>query len=184
MTFEQLIESGRFAVRSLLKVQFGEGTYGFWNGTFDLDWNGLTYRPNQLISVEEPGAGMGMAASGFTVSLPERADFGVTPDILAQIEAMDYKGRPVTVYDAYFDPDTRALVHVEPMIAGYADTIDHVQSAGLRRLVGRAETTALDNHRDGYRSASHEDQQLVSPGDRGFEHASRVKSEHFDIKFD
>ena len=43
---------------------------------------------------------------------------------------------------------------------------------------------AIANHRDGYRTASHEDQQLVSPGDMFFEFASKVKHEEFDIKFD
>jgi hypothetical protein len=89
----------------------------------------------------------------------------------------------VLVREAYFDPDTRELLHVEDLTDGYIDFIDHVGEGGERRLDAQIVTSALDDHRDGYRSASNEDQQLVSAGDRGFEYASKVKTESFDIKF-
>ncbi len=186
MTFptrlQQVLGEGRAVIRSLLKIETGTGTYGFWNGNANLDWNGLTYWPSTLISVSEPVYGIGTAASTFTVELVAKRDSGLTPDKLLLIENEDYKGRPVTVYDAYFDPDTRALLHVEPMTYGYCDTVDHVTEGGETKLVGNIVDGRLDNHRDGYRSASHEDQQLVSPGDMFFEFASRVRSEYFDIK--
>lgn len=178
---EAMIDEGRFAVRGLAKFEFGTGTYGVWNGTGDLIHEGVTYRQNSLITIEDIGLSMGTAAVPLIIELPESADFGLTPDRLAEIEEEDYKGGPVTIYDAYFNPDTRVLVHVEPLYAGYIDTIDHVVEGGQMKLVGRVETLALDNHRDGYRSASHADQQLVSAGDMFFEHASRVKTEIFEI---
>lgn len=181
---EAMFEDGRFAVRGLVRFQFGTGTYGVWNGTGDLVYAGLTYRPNALISVSEIPIGMGMQAVPLTIEMPESADWGVTPDRLATIEDEDYKGRPVTIYDAYFHPDTRELVHVEPLYAGYVDYIDHVVQDGVMKLVGHVETGALDNHRDGYRTASHADQQLVSPGDMFFEHASRVNVETFEVTLD
>lgn len=181
---EALIDAGRFAVRGLIKFQFGDGTFGVWNGTGDLVWDDVTYRPNSIISIDDIALQMGTAAAPLTITLPESADFGITPDMLASIEEHDYKGRPVTIYDAYFDPDTRALVHVEPLYAGYLDYIDHVRDGDGVKLVGHVETMALDNHRDGYRSASHADQQLISPGDMFFEHAARVQFETFKIKLD
>jgi hypothetical protein len=179
---EELLEEGRLVVRGLVKFEFGGGAYGLWNGNYNLVWEGLTYVPNQLIGVEEPAASTGMAASEFKIVMPEASDFGVTPDVLAEIENEDYKGRPVTVYEAYFDPDTRALLHVEPLHFGYADTIDHVTESGQFKLVGNIISGAIDNHRDGYRTASHEDQQLVSPGDLGFKNAGQVQTEYFDIE--
>jgi hypothetical protein len=179
---EQLLEEGRIAIRGMVKFQLGTGTYGFWTGNYDLPWDGIVYRPNQLISIEDRSFGVGLEGSGFKIELPAKADFGVTPDLLLQIEQLDYKNRPVTVYEAYFDPDTRQLLHVEAIDYGYIDIIDHVNEDGQLKLVGKVMTGAIDNHRDGYRSASHEDQQLVSPGDMGFEHAGRVKTEDFDIE--
>lgn len=43
---------------------------------------------------------------------------------------------------------------------------------------------AIADQRDGYRTASHEDQQLVSPADRFFQYAGTVRHEYFDITFD
>lgn len=183
---EDLIEAGRLAVRGLIRFDLGTGTYGVWNGTGPLTYEdfagaGVTYQPNALISVSDIPLGMGTAAIPLTIEMPESADWGLTPDRLAEIESEDYKGRPVTIYDAYFDPDTRELLHVEPLYRGYVDTIDHLVEDGVMKLVGHIETAALDNHRDGYRSASNADQQLVSAGDRFFEHAATVRSETFTI---
>lgn len=178
------LDAGRFAVRGLVKFEFGTGTYGFWNGTGTLEWNGLSYRPNALIAIKDPPVRMGMEAVPLTIELPASADFGVTPDMLAQIENEAYKNRPVTIYDAHFEPDTRNLMHVEPLYAGYIDYIEHVRRRGTVKLVGHIETTALDNHRDGYRSASNADQQLVSEGDRFFEHAAKTQTETFEITLD
>lgn len=187
MTFptrlQEVLDEGRAVIRSLIKIECGTGTCGFWNGNADLSWSGLTYWPSTLISVSEPVYGVGSAAANFAVELVAKRDFGLEPDKLLLIENEDYKGRPVTVYDAYFDPDDRgALLHVEPMLFGYCDTVDHSTERGEAKLVANIIDGRLDNHRDGYRSASHEDQQLVAPGDKFFEFASRVRSEYFDIK--
>lgn len=181
---EARLDEGRFAVRGLIKFEFGTGTYGVWNGTGNFVWDDVTFKPNSLIGVDDIDLETGTGSAPLTIELPESADFGITPDMLASIEGHDYKGRPVTIYDAYFDPETRELLHVEPLHSGYIDFIDHVVDSGEMRLVGHVETSALDNHRDGYRSASHADQQLLSPGDMFFEHAARVQFETFDITLD
>lgn len=178
---EDLLEEGRVVIRSLVKFAIGSGTYGFWNGVGTLPWDGVDYLQNGLISVEEPMFQTGTAASEFKVVMPESRDFGITPDILAQIDSEDYKGYPCTIYDAYFHPDTRELLHVEAMMYGYIDTVDHVFEDKQWQLVGNMITRSLDNHREGYRSASDADQQLIAPGDKFFEYAAVAKSEYFDI---
>ncbi|MBO1040403.1 hypothetical protein [Brucella pituitosa] len=178
---QQLLEEGRIVVRSLGDFHFGTGFWYVWNGSSELVWNGNTYIPNQLIAIEEPPMQMGSEALPITITMPTAADYGITPDKLAEIESVDYKGRTVILSDVYFDPDTRELLHVEPMYRGYIDTVDHVIDGGEMVLKANVETSALENHRDGYRTASHEDQQLISPGDKFFEYASTVKRENFYI---
>lgn len=178
---QQLLDEGRVAIRGLIKYQWGTGIYGVWNGKGAFVWGGITYHANQLVSVEDIAVGLGTAAYPLTIEMPARADFGYTEDKLASIEQQEYKRRPVTIYDAFFDPDTRELLHVEPLYYGYVDTVDHVREEGTMKLVIHIETSALDNHKDGYRSASHEDQQLVSPGDQFFQYASLVKTEKHEI---
>lgn len=182
-TLEDLLEANTVAVRSGVKILLGSGPVGFWNGLGTLSWDGVDYLQNHLIQVQEPLYTTGTAASDFTIEMPESADFGITPDVLAQIEGEDYKNATVVVYDFYFDPNTRDLLHVEPMLYGFIDTVDHVFDSGQWKIVGNIETAAIDNHRDGYRAANHEDQQLVYPGDTFFEYAGIVKHEDFDIEF-
>lgn len=180
---QQLLNEGRGKIASAVKFEFGSGNYGFFSGKGSIDYNGLTYNGNTLISIDEPAYALGTAASPLKMLLPANADFGLTPDKLKLIEDEVYKGRPVTLYDFYFDPDDNAFLHAEPMFYGYMDTIDHREDNGEVWLEGNVETSAIDNFREGYRYASHEDQQLVSDGDMLFEHAARLKNEFFNIEF-
>lgn len=176
----QLLDEGRIAIRSGIKFEFASGTYAFCSGKSNIVADGVIFLANNLIEIEEPTAIMGTAAVPLKMKLPAHEDFGLTPDILATIETTGYKGKPVTFYDFYFDPDDRSLLYVEKRFYGYMDTIDHMGGVEFY-LQGNAETSSLDNFRNGYRSASHEDQQLVFPGDGFFRYASGVKNEFFDI---
>ncbi|MER9624010.1 DUF2163 domain-containing protein [Mesorhizobium sp. M0222] len=181
---QTVLEEGRAVIRSGMKIVCTTGTYGFWNGKGDITVDGQVYWPNSLITVSEPVYGLGTAASAFTVELVAKRDSGLTPDKLALIEAEGYKDAPLSVFDFYFDPDDRSFLHAEPGPYGYVDTIDHSRDSGEKKLVANVRSGAVANHRDGYRTASHEDQQLVSEGDLFFQYASVVKHEHFDIRFD
>ncbi|MEN0101263.1 MAG: hypothetical protein AAGC59_20930 [Brucella pseudogrignonensis] len=180
---QQLLNEGRGKIASAVKFEFGTGTYGFFAGKGSIDYGGLTYHGNTLIDIDEPVYALGTAAQPITMKLPAKADFGLTPDKLGLIEQEDYKNRPVTFYDFYFDPDSNAFLHAEATFYGYVDVIDHREEGDEVWLEGHIETGAVDNFREGYRYASHEDQQLVSPGDMFFEYAARIKNEYFKIKF-
>jgi len=181
---QQLLNEGRVKIGSGVKFEFGTGTYGFFNGKGSFAYNGLTYLGNSLIEIDEPAFALGTAANPVTMRLPANLDFGITPDTLLLIENEVYKGRPVTLYDFYFDPDNNAFLHAEATFYGYVDTIDHREEGGEAWLEANIETESIDNFREGYRYASHEDQQLVSPGDMFFEHSARNKNEFFSPVFD
>jgi hypothetical protein len=181
---QQVLSEGRAVIRSGIKIACTTGTYGFWNGKGNITIDGLVYWPNTLITVSEPVYGLGTAASTFTVELVAKRDSGLTPDKLLLIEQEGYKDAPITGFDFYFDPDDRSFLHAEPGPYGFIDTIDHSRENGEKKLIANVRSGAIANHRDGYRTASHEDQQLVSPGDLFFQYASTVKHEVFDINFD
>lgn len=181
---EELMEEGRIAIRGMVRIDMPGQPYGFWNGNFTLPWAGLDYIPNQLMRVEEPEFAIGMDAADFKLEMPEASDFGITPDVLDEIESLPYKGALTTVYECYLDPDSGALLHVEPLAYGYIDTVDHVRGSGESKLVANVMSGAVDNHRESSVAASNEHQQLVSPGDRFFEYAGTVKHEVKTVKFD
>lgn len=181
---EELLEEGRIAIRGLVRIDMPGQPYGLWNGPWNLTWDGLVYMPNQIMRVEEPDWSTGLDAGEFKIEMPERSDFQITPDLLADIETYPYKGAPITIFEGYFDPDTNALLHVEPMHYGYIDTVDHVRSGGEVKLSANCISGALDNHRESHVASGNEHQQIVSPGDRFFEYAGTVKHEVKTVKFD
>lgn len=165
-----LLDSGRANIRGMLVFLFGSGTYAFWTGTAPFVFGGLTYLPGGIIDVAAIPGSWGMNAQGLRISLSSAKDDRLTPAILATIEAEDYHQRPVTVSDAYFHPETGALLFIEPVYRGFVDTIVH-EDGPNGRLVVNCESRALDNNREGYRIRSSADQVLISAGDRFFEHA-------------
>src|ERR1700750_2769324 len=113
-----LLDQGRISVRGLIRFDFGTGTYGFVKSMQPITYNGLTYKPGGVIAVTDFSQQTGLSAQSFQVTLAASPDDGLTPEVLQTIENEDYRDRPVTVYDAFFDPDTNALLFVQTMMRG------------------------------------------------------------------
>jgi hypothetical protein len=169
-----LYDQGRILTRQMVRVSLGSGIYGFIARKEPLVYAGVTYQPFGLLEVSDIGGGTGTAADGgFTLTLAESKAFGLTPEILTEIEQEDYRDRPVVVYDAHFHPDTRALVQVEPVARGYLDVIEHNEDDERGYyLTARCEGRQLDYSRRNGRKRTVADQQRRDPGDRFFEHAA------------
>lgn len=169
-----LLDAGRIALRGLIRFDFGTGTYGFVRSVQPLTYSGVTYEPGGLIAISDLPAALDRSAQAFTVTLAASPDGGLTPEVLQTIEAADYRDRPVTVYDAYFHPDTGAQLHVQALKRGYVDTIDHVdEREGGYTLEGNCEGRALDYTRSNSRRRTVADQARRSPGDKYYEPAAR-----------
>lgn len=172
---QALYDEGRVKTRQMLRFQFGSGLYGFISDRSPLTHQGLEYVPFGLIKVSDIENGSGTSANGgFTLTLAESPDDGLTPEILMQIEDEDYRDRPVTVYDAHFHPDTGALLQVEAVARGYLDTIDHDEQPDTGKvLIARCEGRQLDYSRKNGRKRSMTDQQRRKLGDKYFEHSGK-----------
>lgn len=164
-----LLDQGRINIRGLIRFDFGTGTYGFAKSIAPITYSSLVYKPGGAISVSDLNDDANMTATQFTVTLAASPDDGLTPEVLQTIEAEDYRDRPVTVYDAYFHPDTNEMLFVQVMKRGYVDTIDHVttQDVGYT-IVANCESRALDYTRVNGRKRSDLDQQRRNPGDGFF----------------
>lgn len=177
-TLLALLDEGRVSLAGMIRFDLGEGSYGFIRRSSAYTWGGVTYQPmlEGLISVSGLPSGTGTAASGFTLTLSESPDDGLTPDVLLNIENYDYRDRPVTIYDLHMHPDTGAILG-DPvaMMRGYINAIEHLTdpSSGYVMQV-ECESRALDYSRRNGRLASSEDQQRRAPVgtvDKFFEHA-------------
>lgn len=176
-----LHDAGRIAVRGMMRFDLGSGSYGFIYAMQPFTYAGVTYVPGGLIKVSDLTGTLGRTAQAFTVTLAASADTELTPAVLQTIEAEDYRDRPVTIYDAYFHPDTGVLLHVQALKRGYVDTIDHVADpSGGYTLTATCETRALDYTRRNARRRTTVDQARRAPGDKFFEHcAMRGREEIF-----
>jgi hypothetical protein len=164
-----LLDEGRIGIRGLIRFDFGSGTYGFAKSIVPITYSSLVYQPGGAISVSDLNDDTGLTASQFTVSLAASPDDGLTPEVLQTIEAEDYRDRPVTIYDAYFHPDTNELLFVQVMKRGYVDTIDHVDTQDVGyTIVANCESRALDYTRINGRKRSDLDQKRRNPGDGFF----------------
>lgn len=168
-----LLDQGLMNVRQLIRFEFGTGTYGFINAVQPLVYSGLTYVPGGLIQVSDFIETTSLTAQGFSITLAESPDDGLTPEVLQTIEAEDYRDRPVKLYDAQFHPHTGALIAVQILKRGYVDKIDHVISkdTGYTLLVN-CETRALDYTRTNGRKRTDLDQKRRNPTDGFYQFAS------------
>lgn len=123
---QNLLNEGRISIRGLIRFDFGTGTYGFIKSVQPMEYNGLLYKPGGIIQVSDLSNATGLSAQQFTITLAASPDYDLTPETLRTIENEDYRDRPVTIYDAYFHPDTNERLFVQPMKRGYVDVIDHV----------------------------------------------------------
>ena len=170
------LEAGKLEIRQMIRFEFGTGTYGFWTGSRAWTFEGVEYLPGGILEISPIDGSVGLAAEGFTVRLGVSDEDGITPDILATIEQEDYHQRIVRLFDLYIDPETQTLAMVEPVRRGRVDTIDHT-GGDDPGLTINCESRNLDNSREGYRSRSHADQQLISPGDLGLKNAEAAGTE-------
>lgn len=167
------LENGTADIRGLIKFQFGTGTYGFIKALEPFTWGGLTYLPGGIIQVSDLSSGAGMTARQFEIALAASPDDELTPAVLMTIEQEDYRDRPVTIYDAHFDPNTGELIHVEAMKRGYVDVIDHREDEDGYQIIAMCESRALDYTRTNGRKRTTSDQARRAPGDLYFENAAK-----------
>lgn len=168
-----LLDAGRITITGLMKFEFGTGTYGFAKSIQPFVYGGLEYKPGGAITVSDLQSGLSGVANPFEIKLSASPEDGLTPEILRTIENEDYRDRPVTIYDAYFHPDTNELLHVATLRRGYVDVIDHDDSDNEGyTITAMCETRALDYTRTNGRKRTNKDQARRQVGDKFFEHAA------------
>lgn len=170
------LDAGVVSVRGLIKVVLGSGSYGFVRDVVPLVYDGLTYQPGGLISVSDIPAEVGFAASSFTIRLAFSADDDLTPNVLQQIYSESYRDRAVTVYDAYKNVETGAVIDAVLQRAGYIDRLKLRRDDNGAVLDVECYSRSIDYSRKNGRMATRQDQRRRVTGDRFFDQASRTKT--------
>jgi hypothetical protein len=168
------LNAGDIIDRGLIRFDLGGGSYGFWTGVGPLVFGGLTYQgAGSLIQISAFPSTTSGGAISVEARLNSMPDSGLSPDVLSSIFAQDYNQRPVTIYTAYFNATTRALLSVETEYAGYIDKITQDETIGGEAvLVAQFESRARDFTRIGYRKRSDADQRRIDANDGGLRHVA------------
>ncbi|QKV17860.1 DUF2163 domain-containing protein [Oricola thermophila] len=177
-----MLDEGRTAIAGMIRFDLGEGPFGIIQAVSPYEWGGITYHPFPagIISISDIPGTTGTAAQGFTITLSESSDDGLTPQVILDIESYDYRDRPVTIYDLHTHPDTGVpLGDPIAMMRGYINAISHAEEPDTGHIATiECESRAIDYSRTNGRIRSDDDQKRRNPGDRFFEHAAttgRVK---------
>lgn len=87
------------------------GLVGFYSGTGTLTWQGVSFvGAGTLFTIAAVGGGVDGTAVPLTIRLNGDARSGLDATVLAQIEQVQYRGRPVTLWRQYLAPDSYAEI--------------------------------------------------------------------------
>jgi hypothetical protein len=174
-TVETQLAAGRVSIRQLVKLELGSGSYGFALSVEPITFSSLEYKALGIIEVSDLRLAPGTSADDFTIRLPASTDDGMLPAVLDGFFAEDYRDRPVTIYDAYLNADTGALITAIEMRRGYIDQVRLIRNVdGGAAYELECLSRAIDYSRRNGRLASDVDQQRRSSGDRFFSHTAQT----------
>jgi hypothetical protein len=161
---EAQYQAGRGSQREALLFTMRDGSrYGFTSHPAFFTWNGDTYQPNSLITIEAPQFQTGMAALPFTIRLP--ATDGITPGALESIESLPYRRARVQGWVLFYNSQTGVFAASIGVLDGFVDTVSHEMDGDTAVIVASCETRALALHKTIYRLYSPESQARVRAGD-------------------
>ncbi len=171
---QAMLADGRVVKRDAILFDLPEGLFGFWGGGGTFSWNGIDFvGSGEIIRLDPVDFDSAGSPTEISCKLSAIPDSELTPDVIGEIWTYKFAHRPVTLYQIYFNPDTRALVSDPlPFWRGYIGQVEEIdQPGGEFSLSATFISRALDNRRTGHRRRSNEDQFLLQDGDLFFEHA-------------
>lgn len=176
------LSAGRIAVRDMVLLDLPSGFYGFWTGVAPFVHNGMTYQgAGALLDVQLGRAVAGTLAVPLTVRARAMPSHGVTADVLATIEDEDYHQRPLVYSQAFFEPQSGALLSVDRVWSGAIDVIAHSETPGGDASMDLiCESRMRDVRLTTGRLRADPDQRRVDASDGGFRHVSAAGAVRVD----
>jgi hypothetical protein len=174
------LDAGRASKTDMILFDFPAptGLVGFFSGIGVFTWNSYTFHgAGNLFEVTDVGATLNGTAQGLKIRLNGDARAGLDASVLAQIDAVPYAGRPVSLYRRHMEPDTGVEMATMLYWRGYINTITHnITEGGEAYLEAELESRALDLARSGYRMRTDADQRLIDGNDGFFRNIGTVST--------
>lgn len=164
------------SLRLLLRFDLPEGTFGFWTGIEPIVYESVTYvGSGSLITIDDLSGADDPTVVPIVVRLTSIPNSALTPDVLGNIFAYNWHQAPAVLYQAYFNPDTRALIMVERITRRRIDTIEMEETAGGQaQLIATLQPVNFDNPGRGFMLYGDGHQRLIAPTDGFFSFAANA----------
>lgn len=170
---EDLVESGRFAVRYLIKFDLGSGLQGIWNDTYPLTSGGVTYAPlgGNMTFDAIPGSTQ-LDADRLRVVVSNLA-----PAVTGIIQNEIWHQRACVLSVAFLD-DAGEVLHVMDRFAGFLDDVEISDAdQDFCTLTLNIESNNRELNRSNGRTRGDGDQRNVSATDGFFKHTAAAASD-------
>lgn len=161
---QTLVESGRFSVRLMIRVDLDDGPQGLWNDLYNVTDGDCTFY----------GIGGNLQTDAFSGSAAldvDNLDFqitGLAPEARAIIDNEQWHQRPASVFIAFLD-DAGAVQHTMVRYSGFLDSCqfaDQADGTAILHVIIENSNRALDLATG--RTRSDADQRAVGGADDGF----------------
>jgi hypothetical protein len=161
---QTLVESGRFSVRLMIRVDLDDGPQGIWNDLYDVTIDDCPYS----------GIGGNLQTDAFSGSAAldvDNLDFqitGLSSEARALVENENWHQRPASVFIAFLD-DAQAIQHTMVRYAGFLDSVqvvDQADGTSVMHVIIENSNRALDLATN--RTRSDADQRSVGGSTDGF----------------
>lgn len=165
------VEADEVRLIGFFEGEFPSGAVRLWTGYGQRIWDGKTWHGGgDLLAVSEIEETNGVVASGVSVSLS-----GISPDniLLAINEAR--QGAAGRIWIGFCDADWELVGTPELLFAGLLDVPQISDSGDSAIITISYESQLIDLQRPREWRYTHESQQILVPGDRGFEFVTSIQ---------
>lgn len=165
-----LVETGRFAIRHLLRIDLDGGSEGLWNGAYEVTVAGVPYAPlaGNLIIDEIPSTSE-LDAERVQIRVP-----GLLPAVTDALGGVAWHQRPAVLSVAILN-DAGEVAHVIPRFSGFLDRMtESDQADGLVEIAVEIESNNRGLYRSSTRLRADSDQRQVSATDGFYKYATAV----------
>jgi hypothetical protein len=176
---QALYDAGRLIKSRALAFHLDSGTLGLWTGEGTLSEGGVDYlgAGEDMLRGVPLNSGLGDIpdALQLTLSVVENGSFDPA-NTISGIEQEPYNGRPLLIYDVYFNPDTMARVGgFRRRWTGVIDKVTHRAKGGLLtvEVIGEMKTL-FDMSMSPSAVRSDATQRARNPSDGFLRHATGV----------
>jgi hypothetical protein len=172
-TIQDLLETGRFSIRYLIRFELDSGPAGVWNDTFALAYGGITYTPLAgNMEITEIPATSQLDSDRVSVTVGYLSN-----DVVTIVATEAWHQRPCTLFLAFMD-DAGNAQHVMARCAGFLDDVTISDADGDKCILTLTiESNNRELNRSNGRTRSDADQRRTLSTDGFFKHAANAAAD-------